>query len=262
MTILAIALAACAAVLALPGGQRLDGDAHGHGRLAERSSRALLAVPALAGASLVAFVDGLHLLLALIVLVAATAAAGLFARGRRRKDADARQAKVVEVCEALVGELRSGQPLVTALEHCRELWPEFEPAVAAGRLGADVPASMRELAALPGAAGLGEVAAAWQISEGSGAGLSFALGQVAASAREAQATRALVSSELASAQATARLVALLPVAALMMSAGLGGDPWQFLLGTPVGLACLGTGLASAYVGLVWIDHIAAGVLER
>ena len=123
-----------------------------------------------------------------------------------------------------------------------------------------MPTALRRLAAQPGAEGLREVAAAWQLSQRSGAGLATALAQVAGTARQRQATRHLVQGELASAQATARLVALLPVASLAMSAGIGGDPWHFLLGTPVGLTCLGVGACFALAGLLWIDRIAAAVL--
>jgi tight adherence protein B len=87
------------------------------------------------------------------------------------------------------------------------------------------------------------------------------LAQVAETARVRQGTRHLVQGELASAQATARLVTLLPVASLAMSAGIGGDPWHFLLGTPVGLACLGAGACFAFAGLLWIDRIAGAVLR-
>jgi tight adherence protein B len=167
----------------------------------------------------------------------------------------------VEVCEALVGELRAGQPFVASLEHCVDLWPELAPVGAAARLGADVPAALRRLADAPGAEGLAELASAWQVSERSGAGLAAALAQVARTARTRQATRLLVQGELASAQATARLVAVLPVASLAMSAGIGGDPWHFLLGTPVGLVCLGGGVLCAFAGLLWIDRIASGVLR-
>jgi len=221
---------------------------------------AFLVVPA--SALVAATVDGLRLALVLIVLGCAAAVALLVRRAGLAAAAERRQALVVAVCEALVGELRAGQPLVTSLEHCVEVWPDFAPVVAAGRLGADVPTALRRLATQPGAEGLREVAAAWRLSQQSGAGLATALAQVAGTARQRQATRHLVLGELASAQATARLVALLPIASLAMSAGIGGDPWRFLLGTPVGLACLGLGACFAFAGLLWIDRIAAAVLTR
>jgi tight adherence protein B len=146
-----------------------------------------------------------------------------------------------------------------ALERGQQLWPDLGPVVAAGRLGADVPAALRRLAALPGAEGLREVAAAWQVSERSGATLSTALAQVVESARARRSAAHLVRSELASAQATARLVALLPLATLAMSAGVGGSPWRFLLTDPAGLVCLATGVALILTGLWWIDRIAAAV---
>jgi tight adherence protein B len=214
-----------------------------------------------AAAALLALSDGTRLALGLVSLGAVGGAVLLVRRARAAKAAAVRQAVVVDVCEALVGELRAGQPLVASLEHCRELWPELEPVVAAARLGADVPAALRRTAAARGAEGLAEVASAWQVSERSGAGLATALGQVALTARARQGTRRLVQGELASAQATARLVAVLPIASLAMSAGVGGDPWHFLLATPAGVACLGLGALFALAGLLWIDRIAARVLR-
>jgi tight adherence protein B len=221
-------------------------------------------VVVLAGATgtLLVTVGGRRLALALILLGCTAAALVLLRQARRSREAERRQGLVVEVCEALVGELRAGQPLVTSLEHCIEVWPDFEPVVAAGRLGADVPSALRRLGAGPGAEGLREVASAWQLSERSGAGLATALAQVAGTARQRQTTRHLVRGELASAQATARLVAVLPFASLAMSAGIGGRPWHFLLATPVGLACLALGAALVFAGLLWIDRIAVTVLRR
>jgi tight adherence protein B len=258
MTLVAVLLAAVVAGLLVPAAPRLR---QGIGPPVGRSRAGAMGVVAAGtAATLLATVDGRRLALALIVLGSAGAAGLLVRRSRLARVADQGRARVVEVCEALVGELRAGQPPVTALEHCVEVWPAFDPVAGAARLGADVPASLRRLSGLAGAEGLREVAAAWQVSEQSGAGLAAALGQVAGTARERASTRHLVQGELASAQATARLVALLPVASLAMSAGIGGDPWQFLLGTAPGLACLGLGAACAFVGLLWIDRIAVAVL--
>jgi tight adherence protein B len=259
MTALAVLCAGLAAALVLP--------ARGAARRRATPDRAvppgpaaLVAVAGVAGA-LPLVLDGTRLLLGL-VLVAAGSGAGVLVGGQRAaRAAEARRAVVVELCEALVGELRAGQPVLAGLEHCLGLWPELEPVVAAARLGADVPAALRRTARSPGAEGLREVASAWQVSQQSGAGLAAALSRVAVTARERQATRLVVRGELASAQATARLVAVLPVASLGMSAGIGGHPWHFLLDTPAGLGCLALGLACAFAGLLWIDRIAAAVLR-
>ena len=226
-------------------------------------TRTLVAVTAagLVGAVLVRL-DGTRLALGLVVLGAAAGVAGIVRRGRAGRAADLRRAAVVEVAEALAAELRAGQPVSRALERSAEVWPAFAVVSAAGRLGADVPTALRDLGRLPGAEALVDVASAWRVAQDSGAGLAAALGQVAATARARQATRHVVAAELASAQATARLVALLPLAVLALSSGVGGDPWHFLLATPAGLACLAVGVASAFAGLWWIDRIAAGVLRR
>lgn len=219
-----------------------------------------LAVGAAAGA-LVLLVEGSVLVLALIVLGAVAGTSLLIARGRARKAADARADRVLELCEGLAGELRAGLPPQRALRHGVEVWPELEPVAAAAELGADAAAAMRRLALLPGASGLRDVASAWLVSEGSGATMSLALSRVADAARERRASQRLVASELASAQATARMVAALPLLVLVMGSGVGGDPWRFLLRTTAGLACLSAGLLLAFVGLWWISRIADAAVE-
>ena len=218
----------------------------------------MLAVGTVAG-GLVTLLDGVDLALGLVVLFAAAGVAQIWRRGRRRGAEERCRAAVVELAEVLVGELRAGQPVLRALERGQDAWPAFAPVAGAARLGADVPAALRRLAADPGAEGLREVAAAWQVSERSGVALASALDQVVGSARARQATAGLVRAELASAQATARLVAALPLATLAMAAGAGADPWAFLFRHPGGVACLAAGVALVLGGLAWIDRIATRV---
>lgn len=262
MRLVAIVLAGLSMVLVLPAPHRLGRPVGAS--LATRRLRPGPGVAALVAGVvgiLVVLVDGTRLLLALVLVGVALAVGVLVRRGRVARAAARRQALVVDVCESLVGELRAGQPLVAGLEHCLDVWADLEPVVAAARLSADVPEALRRLASRPGAEGLREIASAWQVSQRSGAGLAAALSQVARTARERQSTRHLVRGELASAQATARLVAGLPLVSLAMSAGIGGNPWHFLLGTPFGVACLGGGALFAFLGLLWIDAIARAVLR-
>lgn len=174
---------------------------------------------------------------------------------RRRAEADAEA--VLELCEVLAGELQAGRPPGDALAAAGHRWPPWSAVVEAFQLGADVPTALREVAAArPGAADLDLVAAAWQVAHHSGNGLANALDRTARGIRARRRTRRLVTSELASSRATARLVACLPVLVLLAGSGIGGSPWAFLLATPVGLGCLLVGSALIAAGLWWIEAIA------
>lgn len=176
--------------------------------------------------------------------------------GRRRLVAEDRAA-VLELCELLAAELAAGRPPGSALASASERWAPLSAAVEASRLGADVPEALRRLSSeRPGASDLHWVAAAWQVAQDSGHGLAAALERTAAGLRVRRRTRRLVDSELASARATARLVAALPVAVLLMGSGAGSDPWSFLLTTPVGWLCLALGLGLLALGLWWIERLA------
>ncbi len=261
MVAAAVLAASAAALLAGPAGAAPPEPAHPQGLSAGRRGTLLLlgttvlAVPA-------AGLEPRRLALGVILLGCGGAVAGVVRRARAASRADHRRRAVVEVAEALAGELRAGRPPQAALERAVEVWAPFEVVASAGRLGADVPSALARLAAEPGAEDLQRVASAWQVSAESGSGLAATLTQVAASVRAMQATRLAVAAELASAQATARLVGVLPLAVLTMAAGVGGRPWQFLLQSPLGLACLAAGAGLGFAGLWWIDRIAAGVLRR
>ena len=220
------------------------------------AGRLVVATGVLVAAASVAVLDGTDLVLVLLVVGVTAAVLDELRRRRRLVLADRRADQVLAVCEALVADLQAGQPPVTALGAATADWPELGPAAAAAELGADVPAALRELARRPGADQLRIVAAAWQVGHRSGAGLAGALATAALRLREDRATARVVATEMAAATATARMLAGLPVAVLLLGNGVGGDPVGFLLDTPLGLACLCSGLALEYAGLRWLARIA------
>jgi tight adherence protein B len=196
------------------------------------------------------------------VLVLAPASWGARLLWRRRTSArlaEANAARVVEVCDLLASELAAGRPPEAALREAAAAWPAFLPVAEVSRLGGDVPEALLATARVPGASGLRHLGAAWTVAHRTGGGLGAATRRVADAIRAEQSTHRVVAGELASARATARLMAGLPLVALMMGSGAGANPWAFLLGTPAGLVCLAGGLATGIAGLWWIEQIARGV---
>ncbi len=196
-----------------------------------------------------------------LALLAAAAVAGrlLWSRRAQARLADETARRMLEACELVAAELAAGRPGEAALDESVEAWPAMRAVADSCRLGGDVPAALRALSRTPGADGLRLLAGAWVVSQRTGSGLAETTRRVADAVRRDQATARVVAGELASARATARLVAGLPVVALLMGSGAGADPWRFLLGTPLGLACLAAGLAIGFAGLWWIELIAREV---
>lgn len=237
-------------------------------RVDKHAGSARVAPPALVtgltAALLVALVSARALSghLAALALVAGACAAGARAMWRRRcrrQEIESGQARVLDFCHLVAAELAAGQSPGIALERGAVEWPQLGPVASAFRFGGDVPTALRTAARSPGQADLVLAAAAWQVAHQSGGGLTAAVSRVAAGLRATQTTRRVVQAELASARATARLMAGLPVLALLMGSGFGGDPVGFLFGSSWGLGCLGAGLAFGSAGLWWIEAIADGV---
>ncbi|NYI45270.1 tight adherence protein B [Nocardioides aromaticivorans] len=251
----AVLLVAAAVGLLVPGSRRV---AAGPGsRTGRRWPRWWPVLPAAAAGLVAGSPRGATL--AVVGLGVALGAARLVRRARAARAASANRTRAVELCDAVQAELAAGQTAGLALDRAAADWPLVGPAARAALAGGDVPAALRELAAEPGAGSARVVAAAWQVAHRTGHGLADALGRVADDLRAAEQTRRIVAGELASARATARLLAGLPFLALAMGAGAGAEPWAFLLGEPAGLACLATGLGLAYAGLAWVEALARGV---
>jgi tight adherence protein B len=243
--VLAVAAGAAAAWLVTP-----------TGRFVERHTRAAPAVPALTVIGLLVMVPHSWTVPAALLACAALGGRTLWRGRTAARQAEAHAARMAEVCDLLAAELSAGRPPDAALLEAAGVWPLMAPVAQASRLGGDVPAALRSAAETRGAEGLRYLAAAWTVSHRTGGGLGVATRRVAEAVRRQQATRSVVVGELASARATARLVAVLPVLALLMGSGAGADPWSFLLRTPPGWACLASGLAVGFAGLWWIELIA------
>lgn len=173
---------------------------------------------------------------------------------------------VAAVCAATAAELRAGRRREEALQ-VAVTWTsgpvprQLRLAAGASTVGGDIATTLRgsaaatqgKSAAIDGA--VRALAACWEATGDTGAGLAVALDRLAGALRASAAHRREVAAELAGPQATARLLAALPVLGVLLGIGLGGDPVGFLVGSPVGLSCLAGGVLLEALGLVWTRHI-------
>ncbi|KQX73888.1 type II secretion system F family protein [Aeromicrobium sp. Root472D3] len=197
-------------------------------------------------------------------LVVATTAAGVgwFAvaqvrRARARVRTVHRRAEAVEIVALMAAELRAGVLPQRMLEGLAVEFTVLGPAARAAGLGGDVPAALREASRVDGRGLLRDVAAAWSVSERSGAGLAAVVERLGRSARDDRENAREIESGVGPARATGRLMAVLPVLGLLLGSGMGGDPVGVLTGTWIGAACLAAGCALACAGIAWIEQIAS-----
>ncbi len=181
---------------------------------------------------------------------------GTLARGRRREKQRGRaEMDAARACALLAAEVRAGRPPESAVEVVSRDCPIFEPAAAALLVGDDPVRAWREQGARPGQGGLADLARAWEVSRACGAPMGPSLDQVAqALDREAEVART-VRSELASAQATGRLMAALPLVGIGLGYGIGGQPIDFLVTTRLGLACTLLATLLACAGALWTEAL-------
>lgn len=259
MTALVPAALAAAAALLLATGRSRPTRSPG---ATVRAAPGVVAGLAAAAAGALVLLDGHAVVVGILGVAVVAAGSREVVRRRRSADAAHRADQVLAACDGLAAELHAGQPPGAALARAVDDWPELAAVAAAAELGSDVPAALRALADRPGAAQTRVVAAAWQVGHRTGAGPASVLEAAAAQLRAERATARVVTTELAAAQATARLLAVLPLGVLLLGGGLGGNPLGFLLTTTPGLVCLCSGLALEYVGLLWLARIGEQVLGR
>jgi tight adherence protein B len=259
VTLLTVLLAVSAAALLVSGPLQVPAPAV-PGRAVPRFL--VLVTVAAVALGLWSWLDGHQFALVTLLALVAWGVAWLVGRRRAAQAADRTADRVLAVCDAMASDLAAGQPPLTSLRRAAQEWPAFAPAAVAGQVGADVPSVLRELSERPGAGQLRTLAATWQVAHETGSGLATAIGQAADAIRADRRTARLVATELASAHATARMLAVLPLGVLLLGTGIGGDPLGFLTGTTPGLVCLALGLGLSYAGLLWLERIADRVLRR
>ena len=183
---------------------------------------------------------------------------------QRQREASALRADVAGWCAAVASELQVGRVPEEALAAASEasaapLRALLTPVAAVAALGGDVAASLRDCAERPGAEAMRHIAACWAVASDAGAGLAAALQRLGNGLRATERVRSEVIAQLASARASARLLAALPVFGLALGASMGAQPLQFLLHTPLGAGCAAVAVVLNVVGLWWTDRIAGRV---
>lgn len=150
-------------------------------------------------------------------------ASGARSGGFRTDDGAGGRASIVEAAHCAA---RSGEPVDAAI-------------ATAARASSDAPRAWLLLAA------------AWAVASETGAPLASSLRELAAAFRdEAQLVRE-VSSALAGAVASTRLVMALPLVAVGFGALMGFDSFGVLFGSPLGIVCLVVGVLLLFAGARW-----------
>jgi tight adherence protein B len=176
---------------------------------------------------------------------------------RRRRTLE--RAALREALAEVVADVRAGQPpdraLARALAH--QDVPIAPKTLATARWSGDIAGALRDDARASGQPLFLSASACWSVAAAQGAGLADALDRIVAQDRRSEEVRRQLEAHLAAPRATARMLALLPVFGLLLGIAIGGDPLGWLLGTPLGWACLVAGLLLIATGLAWATRIVA-----
>jgi tight adherence protein B len=100
-----------------------------------------------------------------------------------------------------------------------------------------------------------QLAVALDVSERTGAGTASTLHRFAEALRADERSAQERAAALAGPQATAAVLAVLPLAGLVLGALLGGRPWHALLATSAGRASLLAGALLWFVGRRWTTYL-------
>lgn len=178
------------------------------------------------------------------------------ARRRARRDA-----QLPDALDRLASALRAGEAVGPALATLAGQLPdplgaELQPAAAALEHGAPVAEVLAAWAAGPEAsADVRLVAAAVTLGANAGGEVARAVDRVAATLRERRELQAEVRALATQARASAGVLAVTPLGFAGLVATIEPQVVAFLVTTPVGFACLTTGLGLEALGATWMARI-------
>ena len=261
MVILAATAAALACWLLLPpeAGRRL------RDREGQRSGRGDRPVagrlwPVLAVAAVVSVAGGLAgsagAVTGFAVALPLVTAVLVWRQHRRQVSARESARQVSGACQLLAGLVRLGHVPASALRLAAREAPVLAEAAAMLDIGSAPGPVLRRLGQAPGRSGLAELGIAWDVAERTGASLTASLDALAERLTARQRVDDVVAAELSAPRATGRLLAVLPVAGVVLGYAFGGDPLRFLGGSPAGQASLAVGVVLACAGVWWTERIA------
>jgi tight adherence protein B len=148
-------------------------------------------------------------------------------RAGRRRQTETRTRSLDDLC-ALAADLRAGLP----------------PAVASSRGDAGDQGRVPEL-----------TAAVWRLAERTGAPAADLVERIETDARAADRAKLSAAAQAAGAQATALLLAALPLGGIGLGYSIGVDPLEVLFHTPVGVGCAVGAVLLQCAGLAWSDRL-------
>ncbi len=132
--------------------------------------------------------------------------------------------------------------------------------VRAGRLVRPVSVVWDDWAGRSGSDELAFVAAAWRLSERTGAPLAAAVERAARGLRDVRRRRGRVSAAVAGPRATVTVLTALPLAGPLLGLACGVDPGTLYLGSPLSSAAVVAGAGLAVLGRWWCSRMVRAVL--
>ncbi|MCW2686738.1 MAG: type secretion system protein [Mycobacterium sp.] len=201
-----------------------------------------------------------------VVIAAVTLAVRLRQRETRRRRVEESRA-LQDALDVLVGELRVGAHPVAAFSIAASevggpVAASFREVAARARFGADVPSGLHTAAltaALP--SHWERVAVSWQLAQTHGLAIATLMRTAHRDIVERERFSARASAGMAGARTTAAVLAGLPLLGVGLGQLIGADPLSFLLSGHAGGWLLVVGVTLGCCGLLWSDHITAGVLS-